>query len=56
MKWYTFNDNESSSTVNMILDHNTTALVAYNSTGDNSEMKEVKVALENDTESWNKKY
>ncbi len=54
MKWYTFNDNESSSTVNMILDHNTTALVAYNSTGDNSEMKEVKVALENDTESWNK--
>ena len=54
MKWYTFNDNESSGTVNMILDHNTTALVAYNSTGDNSEMKEVKVALENDTESWNK--
>ena len=54
MKWYTFNDNESSSTVNMILDHNTTALVAYNSTGDNSEMKEVKVALESDTKSWNK--
>ena len=54
MKWYTFNDDESSGTVNMILDHNTTALVAYNSTGDNSEMKEVKVALENDTESWNK--
>ena len=54
MKWYIFNDNESSSTVNMILDHNTTALVAYNSTGDNSEMKEVKVALESDTKSWNK--
>ncbi len=54
MKWYTFNDTESSSTVNMILDHNTTALVAWNSTGDNSEMKEVKVALESDTKSWNK--
>ncbi len=54
MKWYTFNDNKSSGTVNMILDHNTTALVAYNSTGDNSEMKEVKVALESDTKSWNK--
>ena len=54
MKWYTFNDNESSSTVNMILDHNTTALVAYNSTGDNTSMKEVKEALESDTESWNK--
>ena len=54
MKWYTFNDNEYSSTVNMILDHNTTAFVAYNSTGDNTSMKEVKVALESDTESWNK--
>ena len=54
MKWYTFNDTESSSTVNMILDHNTTALVAWNSTGNNSEMKEVKFALESDTESWDK--
>ena len=54
MKWYTFNDDETSSTVNMILDHNTTALVAYNSDNTNSEMKEVKVTLESDTESWNK--
>ncbi len=54
MKWYTFNDNESSSTVNMILDHNTTATVVYNSSNVNTSMKEVKVALENDTESWNK--
>ncbi len=54
MKWYTFNDDKYSSTVNMILDHNTTALVAYNSTGDNTSMKEVKAALNSDTESWNK--
>ena len=30
MKWYTFNDNEDSSTVNMILDHNTTAKIKWN--------------------------
>ena len=54
MKWYTFNDDKYSSTVNMILDHNTTAKVAYNSTGDNTSMKEVKAALESDTSTWNK--
>ena len=54
MKWYTFNDEgANSSTVNMILDHNTTAGVAWNSTGRNSEMKEVSTALTNDTQSWN---
>ena len=53
MKWYTFNDEGSKTeTVNMILDHNTTAGVAYNSTGSNSEMKEVKIALESDTSTW----
>ena len=53
MKWYTFNDEGSKTeTVNMILDHNTTATVAYNSTGSNSEMKEVKTALDNDTSTW----
>ncbi len=54
MKWYTFNDNESSSDVNMILDHNTTTTVAYNSSNVNTSMKEVKEALENDTELWDK--
>ena len=53
MKWYIFNDSSTSSNVNMILDHNTTAIVAWNSTGSNSEMKEVKSALENDVSSWN---
>ena len=52
MKWYVFNDKEGNATVNVILDHNTTAGVAYNSTGSNSEMKEVKKALENDTKDW----
>ena len=52
MKWYVFNDKEGNATVNVILDHNTTAGVAYNSTGSNSEMKDVKTALENDTKDW----
>ena len=52
MKWYAFNDDDKSSTVNVILDHNTTAGVAWNSTGSNSGMKEVKTALENDTSKW----
>ena len=55
MKWYTFNDEGSKTeTVNMILDHNTTAVVAYNSTNSNSKMKEAKTALENDTSTWDK--
>ena len=52
MKWYVFNDKEGNATVNVILDHNTTAKVAYNSTGNNSEMKEVKIKLEEDTKDW----
>ena len=52
MKWYVFNDKKGNATVNVILDHNTTARVAYNSTGNNSEMKEVKIALEKDTKDW----
>ena len=52
MKWYVFNDKEGNATVNVILDHNTTAGVAWNSTGNNNEMKEVKTALENDTKDW----
>ena len=52
MKWYTFNDEEGNSSVNLILDHNTTAGVAWNSNRNNSEMKEVATALENDTKAW----
>ena len=54
MKWYTFNDEgENTSTVNMILDHNTTATVAYNSTNVNTEPKEAATALTKDSQSWN---
>ena len=54
MKWYTFNDEgENASTVNMILDHNTTATLAYNSTNVNTEPKEAATALTTDTQSWN---
>ena len=52
MKWYVFNDKEGNATVNVILDHNTTARVAWNSTGNNSEMKDVKIKLEEDTKDW----
>ena len=52
MKWYVFNDKEGNATVNVILDHNTTANVVYNSTGNNSEMKEVADALKIDTKDW----
>ena len=52
MKWYTFNDEEGNSSVNLILDHNTTAGVAWNSSGNNSEMKEVAAQLESDTKGW----
>ena len=53
MKWYIFNDDGDNYT--MILDHNTTARVAWNLSGNNVDgMKEVLEALINDTNSWNK--
>ncbi len=50
MKWYAYA--ETDTTYDLILDHNTTALVAWNSSGSNTEMKEVKTALEADTSNW----
>ena len=35
MKWYTFNDDSESSTINLILDHNTTAVIAWYSSEKN---------------------
>ncbi len=49
MKWYTFNDEgENSSTVNMILDHNTTANIVWNTENKNVayEDSEVKIEVE----------
>lgn len=52
MKWYAFNDTESSTTLSIILDHNTTAIVAWNSTGTNTSMGEVSTSLTTDTATW----
>ena len=43
MKWYTFNDNEDSSTVNMILDHNTTSIIQWNAYGENLSYEDSKL-------------
>lgn len=53
MKWYAFNDSTTSNTVNLILDHNTTAVVQWNSTGQNNEMNEINDELENLVSSFN---
>ena len=54
MKWYVFND-KVSDTVNLLLDHNTTAFVAWASSGINANgPQEVKTQLESDTSTWNK--
>lgn len=53
MKWYIFNDHSSNGYVNLLLDHNTTAAVAWNSGGNNADgMKEIKDALNNDISTW----
>ena len=54
MKWYAFNDGGTSTdTINLILDHNTTAKVAWNSTGSNvSGPTNVMTQLQTDTSSW----
>ena len=52
MKFYAFND-DGKDTVNLILDHNTTATVAWNSSGSNAlGPKEVLDKLKSDTSSW----
>ena len=52
MKFYVFND-DGKDTVNLILDHNTTATVEWNSSGSNaSGPKEVLKQLKTDTSSW----
>lgn len=54
MRFYAIEDSDASkSTVDAILDHNTTALVAWNSSGNNADgMNEVQTALESDTAGW----
>jgi type IV pilus assembly protein PilA len=50
MKWYIYNDSGSSSTVTMILDHNTTAYAYINKSQDL--MTQLTTALESDTSTW----
>jgi hypothetical protein len=54
MKWYAFNDGGASTdTINLILDHNTTASVVWNSTVSNvSGPNQVMTQLASDTSSW----
>ena len=49
MKWYVYNDNEDSSTLNLILDHNTTSSLAYKSIDNDNLLKE---QLSVDTGEW----
>ena len=52
MKFYAFND-DGGDTLNLILDHNTTAEVAWNSSGSSADgPSEVLTQLKSDTESW----
>ena len=52
MKFYAFND-DGGDTLNLILDHNTTAMVAWNSDGDNTNgPSEVTAQLKSDTNDW----
>ena len=56
MKWYVFLDKEGSTKVNLLLDHNTTALVGWAENSDNSNGpsidKKVLKSLKEDTSSW----
>ena len=53
LKFYAFNDTEESNKVNLLLDHNTTALVAWNSSFSNtSGPNELLTQLTTDTSGW----
>ncbi len=53
MKWYTFGDSVAATSLNMILDHNTTAIVQWNSSGLNmGGPNQVLTTLKSDTSTW----
>lgn len=52
MKWYAFNDSTSNDSVKLLLDHNTTAVVAWNSAATNTAIGEVQATLTSDTSTW----
>lgn len=51
LKWHIFNDDEKNPYVTMILDHDTTINVAFNSDGQ-PQIREAKAQLEEDTKQW----
>lgn len=51
LKWHIFNDKEENSYVDMILDHDTTISIPFNSEV-SIKMNEVKTQLEEDTDNW----
>ena len=53
MKWYAFLTNNSSSNVNLILDHNTTAKVAWTSNANTTTPDIINSQLTTDIENWN---
>ncbi len=54
MKWYALNFSDTgNTTVNLLLDHNTTLSVAFNSDNISTTMKEVAASLISDTSTWN---
>ena len=53
MKWYAFLDSEDSETVNLILDHNTTDYVAWNSDSTGTTPDTVNAELQADITNWN---
>ncbi len=53
MKWYAFGNKEGNNDINLLLGHNTTKLVAWNSSGENtSGPNEVLTQLQSDTGTW----
>ena len=54
LKFYAFLDEEGKETINLLLDHNTTAVVAWNSSGSNTGgPSEILTRLYEDTINWN---
>jgi len=53
MKWYAFLDSEDSSTVNLILDHNTTDFVTWSSTLSGTTPDTLNAKLQEDITNWN---
>ena len=53
MKWYAFLDNETSSTVNLLLGHNTTGFVVWSNTGSSTTAVQANEQLSADILGWN---